>query len=188
MKATRRRGPGRLVSVLEEPGVLAWYNARKLRSEQAADLEARKLAFVAEGLGKVARSKVTPAEILRLARKQPDRLRDLSVEYAARMKAAGRQDSYISKTLSAVAGWLKHNGVEFHLFPKLSPIAGETLKTERIPTPDELRMLIAALSLRGRVSARPLPTANPPRYVGSAGRTMMAGEFLPDSKAHIVLR
>jgi DNA-directed RNA polymerase subunit F len=133
--------------------VRAWHSARKLRSEQAADLEARKLSSVAEWFGKIARSKVTPAEIVRLARDEPNRIRDLSVEYAARMKAAGRQDSYISKTLSAVSGWLKHNGVEFHQFPKLSPIVGETLKTEQVPTPDELRTILSALPVRGRVIA-----------------------------------
>ncbi len=131
----------------------AWYNVRKLRSEQAADLEARKLSSVAEWFGKIDRSKVTPAEIVRLAREEPNRLRDFSVEYAGRMKAAGRQDSYISKTLSAVSGWLKHSGVEFHQFPKLSPIAGETLKAEQVPTPDELRAILAALPVRGRVIA-----------------------------------
>jgi len=186
MARTRRQGPGRLKTILEEPGVRAWYNARKLRSEQAAELEARKLSSVAEWFGKIAGSKVTPAEIVRMAREDPGRLRDLSVEYASRMKSSKppRQDSYIAKTLSAVSGWLRHNGVEFHQFPKLSPIAGETLKTERVPTPDELRMILAALPLRGRVSALAIAHAGlrPGVLGGYRGQTGLALAAFPELK------
>ncbi|MFI5415323.1 MAG: hypothetical protein ACHQ16_06640, partial [Candidatus Lutacidiplasmatales archaeon] len=171
-------------TVLEEPGVRGWYNARKLRSEQAADLEARKLSAVAEAFGDIEGERVTPGEIVRMARDHPARLRDLSVEYAARMKGAGRQDSYIGKTLSAVAGWLKHNGVEFHQFPKLSSVSGETLNNERVPTPDELRTILAALPVRGRVIALAMAHAGlrPGVLGGYRGQSGLTLDSFPELK------
>lgn len=156
MSGTRGRGwhkNGRLAAALRDPRICAWHEARKLRTEQGADLDVRKLVFVSERL------KLTPAEIVRMAKDEPTALRDLLVRFASGMKARGRQDTYTSKVLASTAGWLRHNGVEFHQFPKLSPIAGETLKAERVPTPDELRQIASVLGLRGRVIALALAHA-----------------------------
>jgi hypothetical protein len=138
---------GRHRELLANPRVKSWWEGRSLRSRLSADTYLRQLGFLLEHLG------ISPDEAVRLAKEDPDKLRDLLIKEAARLKDAGRLDSYIAKFWEGLRSYLKFNRVAFDGFPALSPIRGESLVNERIPTPEELGRVLDRLSLRGRVAA-----------------------------------
>jgi integrase len=113
----------------------------------SADTYLRQFGFLLE------RTKLNPTGVVALAKGDPDKLRDLLVRYAAQMKREGRLDSYISKFFEGLKSYLRFHRVPFDDFPSLSPIKGESLTSERVPTPEELAHVLDRLSIRGRVSA-----------------------------------
>ncbi|EQD54069.1 integrase/recombinase, partial [mine drainage metagenome] len=117
------------------------------RSHLSADTYLRQLGFLLERIG------ISPDEAVRLAQQDPDKLRDLLIKDAAKLKSEGKLDSYISKFFEGLRSYLKFNRVAFDGFPALSPIRGESLVNERVPTPEELGRVLDRLSLRGRVAA-----------------------------------
>jgi hypothetical protein len=132
---------------LEDEAVRSWWESRRLRSALSADVDLRKLGLL------VQRIHHTPRSVVSLARENPDRLRDLLVSYATRLKRQGRTDAYLVKTFRGLRNWLEFNSVEFERYPKLSTVSGSTLRSERVPTPEELRRVLSGLSPRGRAIA-----------------------------------
>ncbi|MCI4365779.1 MAG: hypothetical protein L3K10_06965, partial [Thermoplasmata archaeon] len=137
---------GRHKGLLSNPKVAAWYNERALRSRLSADESVRKLGFLLEHLG------YSADMLIEAARKNPDSLRAQLVAYAGMQKKKGRLDTYILKSFDGLRSFLDYSHAEFRGFPKLSPIRGESLASERVPTPEELGQILDRLSLRGRVS------------------------------------
>src|SRR5580658_1800108 len=137
---------GRHKGLLSNPSVAAWYNERALRSRLSADESIRKLGFLLEHLG------YSADQLVESAKKKPDGLRAQLVAYAAMQKKKGRLDTYILKSFDGLRSFLEYSHADFRGFPKLSPIRGESLASERVPTPDELGQILDRLSLRGRVS------------------------------------
>ncbi|EQD72942.1 integrase/recombinase, partial [mine drainage metagenome] len=125
----------------------SWWEARSLRSQLSADTYLRQLGFLLERLD------LNPESVVALAKQDPDRLRDLLIRDAAKLKRAGRLDSYVSKFFEGLKSYLRFHRVSFDGFPSLSPIKGESLATERVPTSEELASVLDRLSLRSRVSA-----------------------------------
>jgi hypothetical protein len=134
--------------LLEEPGLRSWYDAHALRSTLSAEVSLRKLGLF------LYRTRLTPAGLVDLARRRPEDLRDLLIAYAASLHDQKKLDSYIAKTLKGVRDWLLFNNVDFHQFPKLRrAYQAESLARERVPTPEQLRLILGALAPRGRVCA-----------------------------------
>jgi hypothetical protein len=138
---------GRHRLLLSDPKVKSWWEARSLRSRLSADTYLRQLGFLLE------RIHLDPDQVVRLARADPDRLRDLLTRDAAALKQQGKLDSYISKFFEGLKSYLKFHRAAFDGFPSLSPIKGESLANERIPSPEELGRVLDRLPLRGRVTA-----------------------------------
>ncbi|MCI4364630.1 MAG: hypothetical protein L3K10_00990 [Thermoplasmata archaeon] len=126
-----------------------WYDERALRSRLSADTYLRQLGGLCERL------KLDPEELSKLATKDPDRLHDLLVKFAADLKSEERLDSYIAKVFDGLRSWLRARRVEFDQFPRLSPVRGVSLENEVVPSPDELRAVLynSGMSFRGRSSA-----------------------------------
>jgi hypothetical protein len=101
----------------------------------------------------VYRLRQTPDGLVGLGRSHPDQLRDLLIGYATHLKRLGKLDSYVAKTFDGLRSWLEFNGVAFRQFPKLRVRQAESLSRERVPTPEQLRLILGALSPRGRVCA-----------------------------------
>lgn len=142
----------------------SWWDERSLRSRLSADSYLRHIGLFVERLDR------KPAELLAIARDDPDALRALLVKYAADQKRAGRLDSYISKSFEGLKAFLKHHRVRFEDFPSLSPIRGASLMLERVPSPQELGQVLERLSQRGRVIALFLAhTGVRPGVLGSYG-------------------
>ncbi|MGI0131214.1 MAG: hypothetical protein ACREEC_13865, partial [Thermoplasmata archaeon] len=134
--------------LLNDPTVRKWYEAHALRSSLSAEVNLRKLGLF------LFRTRLTPTRLVELARRHPDELRDLLIGYATHLHAQKKLDSYIAKTQKGVRDWLLFNGVDFRQFPKLRrAYQSESLARERIPTPEQLRLILGALPPRGRVCA-----------------------------------
>lgn len=134
--------------LLREPGVQSWYDAHALRSSLSAEVNLRKLGLF------LYRTRLTPASLVALAGSRPDELRDLLIAYASYLHGLKKLDSYLAKTLKGVRDWLLFNNVDFRQFPKLRrAYQAESLARERVPTPEQLRLILGALSPRGRVCA-----------------------------------
>lgn len=146
-RVLEKRVVGRHKELLSDPKVKSWWEERSLRSRLSADQLLRVLGLTLERL------KLTPASALTLAQKDPDRLRDLLIHEATRLKAEGRLDTYIAKLFEGLKAYLAFHRVTFDGFPSLSPIKGASLTDERVPTPEELARVLENLTLRGRVVA-----------------------------------
>ena len=134
--------------LLSNPRVKSWYDEWALRSRLSADVNLRKLGYLCERLS------LDPDALVTVASKDPDRLHDLLVRYAADLKREGRLDSYLVKTFGGLRSWLRARRVTFDAFPRLSPIRGVSLEKETTPSPDQLHtVLYSGMSLRGRSSA-----------------------------------
>ena len=138
---------GRHKELLSDPKVRSWWEARSLRSRMSADQYLRQFGMLLERLN------LDPAQVVTLAKKDPDRLRTLLIRDAASLKAAGRLDSYVSKYFEGLKAYFRFHHVLFDGYPSLSPIKGANLSTERVPTQEELGIVLDKLSLRGRVIA-----------------------------------
>lgn len=145
----RNLGPilGRHGTLLSDPKVRSWWEARSLRSRLSADTYLRQFGFLLERLD------LTPEKVVGMAKKNPDRLRDLLIRDAAQLKHEGKLDSYIGKFTEGLKSYFRFHRVSFDGFPSLSPIKGASLANERIPTPEELNRVLERLSLRARVCA-----------------------------------
>jgi integrase len=110
----------------------------------SADNDARKLRLLLERIG------LDPERVVELATKDPDRLGEMLVGYAARMKRKGQLDSTIVKSLGGLRSYLTFRHVKFDSYPKLEPIQAASLARERVPSPEELGRVLERLTLRGR--------------------------------------
>ncbi|EQD73182.1 integrase/recombinase, partial [mine drainage metagenome] len=132
---------------LADPRVRSWWQSQRLGSHITADVNLRQLwAFLIE-------AKLDPHQLVALAKDEPEKLQEIIVEYADQLVNRGRLASYIAKTFVGVKSWLRFNGVEFHRFPKLKVLQGQSLSKERTPTPAELHRLLGVLDPRGRMIA-----------------------------------
>ena len=138
---------GRHKSLLSDPKVRSWWEARSLRSNQSADQLLRVFGLVLE------RTDLDPERLVKMARTKPDRLRDTLVGLATDLKKEGRLDTYIAKLFEGIKAYLKFQNVPFDSYPALSPIQGASLGNERVPTPEELGRILDRMTLRGRVIA-----------------------------------
>ena len=172
------RVTGRHRALLSDPKVRSWWEARSLRSRLSADQYLRQLGMLLE------RTDLTPEKAIVLAKKDPDRLRDILTRDAARLKAEGRLDSYISKFFEGLKSYFRFHHVTFDGFPSLSPIKGASLVNERVPSPEELGRVLEHLSLRGRVIALFMAhTGVRPGVLGSyQGESGLTLADLPDLK------
>lgn len=126
----------------------SWYDGHALRSSLSAEVNLRKLGLF------LYRTRLSPSRLVAIAKERPEELRDLLIAYAARLHAHGKLDSYLAKTLKGVRDWLLFNNVDFRQFPKLRrAYQAESLARERVPTQEQLRLILGALPPRGRVCA-----------------------------------
>ena len=134
--------------LLRDPTVQKWYEAHALRSSLSAEVNLRKLGLFLH------RTRLSPGRLVEVARDRPEELRDLLIAYATHLHSLKKLDSYIAKTQKGVRDWLLFNGVDFRQFPKLRrAYQAESLSRERVPTPEQLRLILGALPPRGRVCA-----------------------------------
>jgi integrase len=134
-------------ALLETPLVRTWHAENRLRSNRTADVNLRQLGLCLHELG------LTPWELLDEARNSPARLKGRLVDYAGSLQRRGRLNSYIAKTFVGVSSFLRFHEVEFHGFPRVTVIRGQSIENERVPTQEELARLLRALPLRGQVAA-----------------------------------
>ena len=134
--------------LLAIPEVKTWHEGRALSSRLSADNDLRKLGLM------LYRMELDPTTLVETAKKDPEKLQAVLIEYASKLKRNGRGDAHITKTFVALRNFLRFRKVEFDSFPKLkAPGATTTLARERVPTPEELGSVLEKLPLRSRVAA-----------------------------------
>jgi integrase len=125
---------------------VAWEKELAMRSSLTSSVRVRCLALFCEVAG------LTPGEIVRRARGQPEAFHRLLSEYAVAMNERGRTGVYLHKVFGVLKSWLAFNGVDYRRFPKISAREGTTVENERVPSAEELRRILAVSSPRGRVA------------------------------------
>ncbi len=133
--------------LLQDGLIGAWYDEAVLRSKLTARVNLRRLGLLLHQLN------LAPKELLDLAREHPEPLRTRFVAYAKEMMGQGRTGAYVAKMFSAPRSWFDFHRVPFNGYPKLKVIQGETIREERVPTPEELGRILALYSPRARVVA-----------------------------------
>ena len=150
MPALRSGTPNRHIDhsrLARDQTVRPWLDEIGLRSKVSVSVSLRRLGlFLHE-------THLSTEKLIDLANDNPERLRDLLIEYAKDAKARKRLGSYVKRILTVVKSYLRFRGSTFDQFPKVGVTDGESLVNERTPTPDELRLLLTALNARGRVVA-----------------------------------
>jgi hypothetical protein len=134
-------------AILADRNVAAWVQGNRLRSKVSADNDLRKLALLTHRIG------TTPGGVVSIAKRDPDELAERLIRYATALKRKGRLDSYILKTFSGLKSWLRFRRTNFEQFPKLRAVQGISLRTETVPTQEQLGRILGALSVRGRAVA-----------------------------------
>ena len=171
-----------------DPLVAPWHRKLALRARITADVNSRQLgAFLREtGLR-------TPAAVLKLAQEHPAKLGAVLVEYAETLtttprvspdgrKGKPRLASYVAKTFTSIASFLRHHKVAFDDFPPLRVRAAASLTREEVPTPAQLRQIQSLLTPRGRVIALLMAQSGVrPGFLGSyAGDRGMTLSAMPE--------
>lgn len=133
--------------LLTDEKVRTWYDENALGSKLTAEVNLRRLGLFCHVV------KLTPAELVKMGRAHPDRLRAVLIRYAKGLLGDGNLASYVAKTFVGVKSWLRFNRVPYDDFPGLKIIAGQSLSEERVPTQEELRRILSTYDARGRVIA-----------------------------------
>ena len=158
--------------------VREWHEEKSLKSRLSADTYARMLCLISERMG------MSPEEIVTTAKKSPAKLRVRFAECASVLKRDGWLDTSIVKGFLMGKAYLKYRHVTTDVFPPLSSTTGETIQRERVPTQEELGMVLDKLSLRGRVVALFMAHSGVrPQVIGSyQGESGLHLRDLPDLK------
>jgi hypothetical protein len=161
--------------LLSDRNVSAWFQANLLRSKVSAEVDLRKLGLLTHRIGTTSEGVVT------LAKKDPDELGRRLVRYAADLKRKGRLDTYILKTFSGLKAWLRFRRVTFDQYPRLRAVQGISLRTETVPTQEQLGRILGALSTRGRAMALLMAHSGlRPGAIAHEGSTGLRLRDLPD--------
>ncbi len=173
----KRAFEGRL-GLLADRHIREWYDdeAKGGRNRLSAITSVRKLSFLLERL------RLDPVSVERMARTDPGGLRRLLSRYVTEATEGGRLPSYLRKLFASLRSYLKFRHLVFDDFPKLESIEGATLTNEKVPTQQELGVVLDRLSLRGRVVALAMANAGlRPQVIGGyeAARGLLLGD-LPD--------
>ena len=160
----------------KDPRVREWHEEKSLKSRLSADTYARMLCLISGRMG------MSPEEIVTTAKKNPAKLRVRFAECASALKKDQWLDTSVAKGFLMVKAYLKYRRVTTDVFPPLSSTTGETIQRERVPTQEELGMVLDKLSLRGRVVALFMAHSGVrPQVVGSyQGESGLRLRDLPD--------
>jgi hypothetical protein len=139
--------------------VAKWEAELALRSRLTAGVRVRGLALFCHQVG------LSPNELATKAREfptlseggrdSPSSLKSILSEYAQAADAKGLRAAYVAKTFDCLRSWFEFRSVPANpmLFPKLSNCRNETVENEAAPTQEQVRLLLGALSSRGRAIA-----------------------------------
>ncbi len=133
--------------LLSDEKIHTWYDENALGSKLTAEVNLRRLGLFCHIV------QLTPPELVKIGRSDPDRLRAIVVRYAKGLQGSGNLASYVSKTFVGVKSWLRFNRVAFDDFPHLRVVQGESIRDERVPTQEELRRILSTYTARSRVVA-----------------------------------
>jgi integrase len=122
-----------------------WYRNLARGSASTADINLRRLAAFCTQAG------TTPGALVKLPEKT---LHNALLDFVSAEETRGMAGSYVVRTVKAVKSWLAHNGI---VYARRIKVKGSqetpTLKDERTPTQDELRLIFLGANPRTRLCA-----------------------------------
>ena len=125
-------------SLLGDERILRWYKSR--RSESTAFTQLAQIELFLRRTGIEAGELITLGQ-RQLARKSR-RFEDVILQWIDTERKAGRPDAYLAMTWAAVRSLLKHEEAAPAWSPKFKIRTAETLLTEIVPTPEQLRAVL----------------------------------------------
>jgi len=131
--------------LLEDEGVMRWYNNMARGSEVTADVYLRRLGNFCHDL------KLSPQSLLKMNESE---LYDTLLDTVSRMERDGKAGSYIQSTIKAVKSWLLHNRIEVKGKIKIKGVQDTpTLRDERVPSKNELKRIFLAGDEKSRTAS-----------------------------------
>ncbi len=134
--------------LLDDEDVRRWHDKLANSSPLTADERVRVLARYCAEIS------TTPAELVKRASDQDGgrkRARDQLQDFVTASRNAGRAPGYVANFSKAVKSWLEHNDILLGKITIGGNGATPTIEDEKVPTPEELRRVLTASTLRGRV-------------------------------------
>ncbi len=135
---------GKYAHLLDDEDVKRWYGNITEGSRLTADVSLRRLGLFCSFV------KHQPNELANLGEKE---INNLLLDFVRDFRNASgvHSGTYIESVVKGVRSWLSFNGVKISRKIKISGTNQRlTLKNERIPTQDELRLIFKAADLRER--------------------------------------
>ncbi len=119
------------------------------RNRLSAISNVRKLSFLLDRLD------ASVDEVEKLAREDPEGLRRRLNRYATETVEGGRTSNYLIRLFAALRAYLKFRRISVapDYFPKLESVTGTSIATEKVPSQEQLGIVLDRLSVRGKVVA-----------------------------------
>ncbi|GIU72426.1 MAG: hypothetical protein KatS3mg003_1905 [Candidatus Nitrosocaldaceae archaeon] len=128
---------------LKDPDIARWHNTLARSSKITASVKVKNLELFCRENG------INAHDIIRLAKEDSKRLRDLVLDYIAYKEEQGRSMSYIENFIKALKSWLRYWDLELPKSIKISVIKKHS--NERIPNEYEYTDIINRADIRARV-------------------------------------
>jgi hypothetical protein len=138
----------KLTAAMSDPDLKAWHARLAGSSWRSADGRVYRLLHITKW------AKVAPAELVRMGRDEPKKLTGILENYVAANRKRGIRASTLIQEMYALKSWMSFNEVAFAGYPQMRRLEGVARLGERIPSHDELRRIVDAItSHRGKVTA-----------------------------------
>ncbi len=132
--------------LLENEDLKRWYENLKAGSTITADISLRTLGLYCE------LNNTTPEKVIEFAKNNPRDFKNGFMDFVRSLEKQGKAGSYIGRFKKVLRSWLKFNDIDLKIDVK---IKGEnespTITNERVPSREELAVILRKASLRGRV-------------------------------------
>jgi len=159
--------------------VRRWHANLYRGSPITAEVNLRRLSLFCEVNG------FSPHALARLGKRDKKKAENLILDLVTRMEQDKKSPGYISGMVKAVRSWLRYNDVDLKTRVKISnPGATPSIENERVPTQEELKVILIYSSERAKTSIALMAMAGlRPETIGNeSGRDGLVLRDLPESK------
>lgn len=133
----------------EEPDFRRWYENLSMGSKLTAKEGARMLYRFLKNHEDIS----TPRELVEIARRDRREVEDILQDFVTRLHGEGKSGNYIANYLKVVRSWLNFNDVQLVRKIKIpNRNRTPTIEDERVPTQEELAIILRASKPRGACS------------------------------------
>jgi integrase len=133
--------------LLENNSVRRWYENAGAGSKITADVYLRTLGLFCE------LNNTDPQKIVNMAKESPRKFKEDFMDFVRSLEKQGKAGSYIVRFKKTLKSWLKFNDIDLKLDVKIKgEYESPRIANERVPSKEELAIIIRKASTRGRVA------------------------------------